>query len=173
MMTCCGKAWPRSSLFKCLCANNRLPRRARWKAAISDAVRANGCGWLQLRVSSGQAFSLHCDWFSPTEISSCQGSEFSRCLFLQAIGGRLHVLEQFPQAMSDLVTALQDRHRIVNWDKTGYMTSSVDLDDDLNQRWDLSSEQRLSSGRVLDTEANRGAARSATEQNKRMANAAS
>eukprot|EP00959_Pyramimonas_sp_CCMP1952_P134321 2810170-Pyramimonas_sp.AAC.1 len=53
------------------------------------------------------------------------------------------------------------------------MTSTVDLDDDLNQSWDLSSEQRLSSSRVLGTGANSGAARSVTEHNKRLAIAVS
>eukprot|EP00959_Pyramimonas_sp_CCMP1952_P228008 4768071-Pyramimonas_sp.AAC.1 len=75
--------------------------------------------------------------------------------------------------MSDLVAALQHRQLVANWDKTGYMTISVDLDQDLNQRWNLSSEQSLSSGRVPGADANSGAARSATEQDKRMTKSAS
>eukprot|EP00959_Pyramimonas_sp_CCMP1952_P303267 6346005-Pyramimonas_sp.AAC.1 len=54
-----------------------------------------------------------------------------------AMGGRQHVLEQFPQAMSHLVAALQRRQLVVNWGKVGYMTSSTDLDGDVNQRRDL------------------------------------
>eukprot|EP00959_Pyramimonas_sp_CCMP1952_P082247 1718549-Pyramimonas_sp.AAC.1 len=64
---------------------------------------------------------------------------------LQAIGGRQNVLEQFPQAMSELVESLQRRQLVVNWDKTGYMTSSAELDSELNERWSLGHEQKLRS----------------------------
>eukprot|EP00959_Pyramimonas_sp_CCMP1952_P040240 841202-Pyramimonas_sp.AAC.1 len=58
-------------------------------------------------------------------------------ILLQSIGGRQNVLEQFPQCMSESAEALQQRQLVVNWDKTGYMTSSVELDSELNDRWSL------------------------------------
>eukprot|EP00959_Pyramimonas_sp_CCMP1952_P101076 2114436-Pyramimonas_sp.AAC.1 len=64
---------------------------------------------------------------------------------LQVIGGRQHVLDQFPQAMSELVEPLQHRQLVVNWNMTGYITSSAELDSELNERWSLGHEHKLRS----------------------------
>eukprot|EP00959_Pyramimonas_sp_CCMP1952_P426045 8923684-Pyramimonas_sp.AAC.1 len=91
---------------------------------------------------------------------------------LQAIGGRQNVLEQFPQALSELVECLQQRQLVDNWDKTGYMTSSAELGSELNERWSLGHEQKLRI-RCLGTDATDGAPRGVQEQNKRLAKASS
>eukprot|EP00959_Pyramimonas_sp_CCMP1952_P309007 6466606-Pyramimonas_sp.AAC.1 len=75
--------------------------------------------------------------------------------------------------MSELVESLQQRQLVVNWDKTGYMTSSAELDSELNERGSLGHEQKLRSSRCLGTDATDGASRSVQEQNKRLAKASS
>eukprot|EP00959_Pyramimonas_sp_CCMP1952_P088633 1854442-Pyramimonas_sp.AAC.1 len=75
--------------------------------------------------------------------------------------------------MSELAESLQQRQLVAHWDKTGYVTSSAELDSELNERWSLGHEQKLRSGRCLGTGATDGASRSVQEQNKRLAKAPS
>jgi hypothetical protein len=52
-------------------------------------------------------------------------------VLLHAIGGMQNVLDQFHPSMSELVESLQHRQLVVNRDKTGYMTSSAELESEL------------------------------------------
>ena len=63
------------------------------------------------------------------------------------------------QGILDFLRGLEAKQLRVNWDKTGFLSSSKELTDALSARWTLEDVDRLVGTRCLGTDANDGSAR--------------